>query len=612
MRRLTSFFAFFMVQFAYGQSPTVGMTFYEDAIRNAQTLGNTDIRASLCIRPIHFQHQVRPTNPFALRDLFGKAASKGALLVDSTRGPWLVSQLVSQDSTLPNWLAEPLSANTNSSLPWWDASQDLLPSLPVHYWSKKHKLALSLLPYEFKMRYNTHHPYGWQDGPMIPNVGLQTYQSFGIYTRWRFLEAQWRPERVAAQNLDFENPPIRRTFIDMPDRFGTTPYAYQGRGQSYIKANFKNLGADMSTENLWWGPGRYSSLLMSNNAPGFLHATIHSNKPFELPIGKVEFQVVGAQLNFSGYYPYPTQTVGWPPRTLDIQPNATYDGQLKNFSGLAANFEPKWFPGLYLGVNRVILFQADSVSWRDLLALVAPVYKVVIGEDGAAKNQIVTAYFRYLFPESNAEIYGEYGREDGAWDFEDLISDLEHTRAYLLGFRKFSKQARPGHYMVLDYEMTEISQGTSSMARAYGYSWYTHGGGGYTSYTHLGQVLGAGAGPGSSIQTGGLTYITPKYKASFHLERYEHDKEAYYYHIKYLQLIPGRIYPDISKRWVDFSAFFGYEQPFFGWVIQSKLQVMRTWNFNWNYDPNATGGRFRHPGLNATTLHLYMNAIYRF
>jgi len=148
------------------------------------------------------------------------------------------------------------------------------------------------------------------------------------------------------------------------------------------------------------------------------------------------------------------------------------------------------------------------------------------------------------------------------------------------------------------------------VARARGYSWYVHGP--YTNYTHMGQVLGAGAGPGSSMQTGGITFASPQRQWSIHLERYEHNKETYYYQLPYLQLQPGQIYPDISKRWVDISAILGYQQEVLGWIVQARLQVMQTWNFNWQYDPNETGGRFRHPGLNATTPHLNLNAIYRF
>ena len=593
----------------HAQSPSVGMSFYDDGLRVAQLLNEGNVHASLCIRPVRWESISQAKTPFASEDLFGRVERVGVALIDSTKGPWILSTLIMADSTTPDWIRTSVFKNSEVASSIYDPNQILLPNVPAHYRSPKGTWGLSVLPVEIKVRYNTHHPYGWQDGPMIPNVGLQVYQSFGVYAKAGPLEFQFRPEKVNAENRDFINPPIRRDYIDMPDRFGTDPYGYTGMGQSFVKYNTRYVGVGLSTENLWWGPGRYSSLLMSNNAPGFYHVSIHSNKPIHTPLGDFEFQTVGAQLDFSGFYPYPTKSTGWPPVAPDIVPNLTYDGESKNFTGLAVNYQPKWFPGLYLGANRAILYQADSVSLRDMLALVAPVLKNVTGEDGGARNQIVTAYFRYLFQDSNAEIYAEFGREDAAWDFEDLMSDLEHTRAYLLGFRKFTRLAKEGHWVGLDFEMTEIAQGTSSMSRSPGYSWYQHGP--FTNPTHMGQVLGAGAGPGSSIQTGGITYRTKKRQISFHMERYEHDKEAYYYHIDYLQLRPGQIYPDISKRWVDLSGIIGYRQMVFGWQMEARLQIMQTWNFNWRYDPNETGGRFRHPGLNALSPQFYLNAVYR-
>ena len=265
------------------QSPYVGMSFYDEGLRTAQLLNQGNIQASLCIRPVRWESVSQAKTPFATTDYFLSANRKGIRLIDTTKGPWIFWSLLDSASTdffRPN--AEIASSNQNS-LGIYDSEQSLLPNFPSHVGSKNGQLALSVLPFEYRIRYNTHHPYGWQDGPMIPNVGLQLFQSFGLYAKVGPLELQLRPEKVNAENKDFLNPPIRRKFIDMPDRFGTTPYSYTGWGQSYMKLNTRYVGVGLSTENLWWGPGRYSSLLMSNNAPGFYHVTIHSNRPLKTP-----------------------------------------------------------------------------------------------------------------------------------------------------------------------------------------------------------------------------------------------------------------------------------------------------------------------------------------
>ncbi len=580
---------------AAAQSIPVGMTFYEDRVRLAQLTGEQPLTVSYCIRPVHHPYAVKAKMPFAHDNPFAdltKSFTKYGLLSDSTKGKF--NALNPEDAAL-------------------------LPSVPLQARYLKGAVQAVVLPAEVRVRYNTHHPYGWQDGPMVPNVGLQTFYSVGAYAKLGPFEAQFRPEWVRAQNKPFTQPPIRQFNIDMPDQFGQDPYSYRGWGQSYLKFNTKQVGVGVSTENLWWGPGHYNSLLMTNNAPGFFHLTAHSNKPIKTFLGSVEFQAVSGLLGYSGFFPYGTQTIqNWPWVTAPIVRDSSLDNQRKGFTGIALNFQPKWFPGLYVGVNRSIMTQADSISVGTLAEIFRPVLKNVSGEDGGDRNQLVSIYLRYVMPESHAEFYAEFGREDAAWDFEDLISDINHTRAYMLGFRKMTPLKKKDHWLMLEYEMTEIAQGLSSVARAYNYSWYTHPLNG--GYTHVGQVLGAGIGPGGAVQTGALSWFGPKdKKLSLRVERYEHNRETYYYRLPYIQyldangrsIMGGPIWPDISKRWIDFSGSLMWQQRFYGFILQAQVQMIQTWNFNWQFDFTVPGTPFRQPGEHALSPQFYLNAIYR-
>jgi hypothetical protein len=580
---------------AAAQSIPVGMTFYEDRVRMAQLTGEQPLTVSYCIRPVHHPYAVKAKMPFAHDNPFAdltKSFTKYGLLSDSTKGKF--NALNPEDAAL-------------------------LPSVPLQARYLKGAVQAVVLPAEVRVRYNTHHPYGWQDGPMVPNVGLQTFYSVGAYAKLGPFEAQFRPEWVRAQNKPFDQPPIRLSGIDMPDQFGQDPYSYEGWGQSYLKFNTKQVGVGVSTENLWWGPGHYNSLLMTNNAPGFFHLTAHSNKPIKTFLGSVEFQTVSGLLKYSGFFPYGLNTIqSWPWVTAPIERNTALDNQRKGFTGIAVNFQPKWFPGLYVGVNRSIMTTADSLTVGSLAEIFRPVLKNVSGEDGGERNQLVSVYLRYVMPESHAEFYAEFGREDAAWDFEDLISDINHTRAYMLGFRKMTPLKKKDHWLMLEYEMTEIAQGLSSVARAYNYSWYVHGD--KTHYSHVGQVLGAGIGPGGAIQTGAFSWFGPKdKKLTLRVERYEHNRETYYYRLPYIQyldangrsIVGGPIWPDISKRWIDFSGFLSYQQRFYGFIIQAQVQMMQTWNFNWQFDFTQPGNAFRQPGQNSLTPQFYLNAIYR-
>jgi len=50
------------------------------------------------------------------------------------------------------------------------------------------------------------------------------------------------------------------------------------------------------SNNLWLGPGYYSSLIMSNNAEGFGHVELTTNRPIKTPIGNFELMLMGASL----------------------------------------------------------------------------------------------------------------------------------------------------------------------------------------------------------------------------------------------------------------------------------------------------------------------------
>lgn len=98
------------------------------------------------------------------------------------------------------------------------------------------KGSIVFLPATIRQQFNSHHPYGWNDGSMIQAKGYQTQISAGIYTKIGPLSIQLRPEFVYAQNADFEqfpgwqNDTLWRDYyyilnrIDNPEKFGNGSY----------------------------------------------------------------------------------------------------------------------------------------------------------------------------------------------------------------------------------------------------------------------------------------------------------------------------------------------------------------------------------------------------
>ena len=125
---------------------------------------------------------------------------------------------------------------------------------------------LKILPVDYNIEYNSHHPYNRNNGSMIPNRGYQQLTSAGLYIEIGPLSIQLKPEHVFSENKSFQGFPESHydiiwskryalwNTVDVPERFGIKAYSKTFLGQSNIKFNYKGLSFGVSNENLWWGP----------------------------------------------------------------------------------------------------------------------------------------------------------------------------------------------------------------------------------------------------------------------------------------------------------------------------------------------------------------------
>ena len=561
------------------QNIPMGFPFFEDALRRSQLDGKTDSNVSFMIQPVH---------------------ANRALGIQNT---WNSDRLLTP-------------FDTNQRTP---------------YTQYKNKWAsVSLLPVYLHFRYNHHHPYGWNDGAMIPSKGRQLYMSGGAYADMHYgivaLEAQWRPEWVEAQNLPFQNPPFRSRNIDFPERMGQDPYGRSFRGQSYVHLHVGPLTAGYGYENVTWGAGRKNNIVLSNNAPGFGHFTFHTNKPIKIkPLGTVEFQVIGGKLRPSGFtYPNRYTPGEWPPIAGDVVVDTNALEYYSFFTGMKGVYQPKWFPGLFLGASRIV--QIDGVpksnrDYFDYLYLGAKGEQTGGGPDsgGVNRNQIVALSFRYSLPQAQLELYGEVGRDDWAWDFEDFMTRPQSASAFMLGARKLqdwrngSQLEIMAEWTRMQWPMTMYSTGGVFTSGLGGF--YSNGIGGWQSkgWTHHGQVLGAGIGPGSNMATIGIKHIKGYSTTSVSFERVVYNQDLFYSSIDYLQLNPANpLSKDISKHFIDWGFLLQFHRAYGKMLVGYNFHLLRTYNFNWNYDPNGVPGDFRFPGINVWSLNAEVSAVYLF
>jgi hypothetical protein len=457
--------------------------------------------------------------------------------------------------------------------------QNSISNLPL---SKRINDHLSILPLSIMAQTNSHHPFGWNDGAMIPAKGAQVVVSGGLYAHAGHFILQLQPEIVYAQNLSFQTFPIEYNGavwasmyqwynrIDNPERYGENSYQKIFPGQSALYYHASKLAIGVSTENLWWGPGIRNSLVMSNNAPGFAHATIHTTTPIPTRIGSFEFQLIGGQLSNSGIYPPDTNRVSNSGIPL-YQPKPTDN---RYINGVVFSWQPKWVKGLYIGFsNAAYLYSKDIKSIADVLPLQG------ISTEAVKQNKkaiLGSVFVRYVMPEENAEVYAEYGRNDKAATIVNLLGDKDYPRGYVAGFRKLSNLRNNGSRMEFSAELTQLELPNATLINT-AQSWYTHD---YVrqGYTHNGKIIGAGIGPGSNSQSIDISWLKGSNKVGLLLERIVRNNDFYYNFFS--QGLNSSI-GNYSRHWVDLNAQLHAYWKVQNYYVQAEIGLNRSLNYQW-------------------------------
>jgi len=467
----------------------------------------------------------------------------------------------------------------------------------------KGKGIFQILPFSWQQQVNSHHPYGWNDGAMIPAKGYQTLISGGLFAKFGPLSIQLKPEYVYAQNSFFDDYGSLRSDtelssyfidnynkIDNPERFGKGAYSKFNWGQSSIRLTVGPASLGLSNENIWWGPGLKNSLMMSNNAQGFKHVTLNTVRPVKTPIGSFEGQIFGGRLESSGFTPLDKITLSDGTLIYDVPRN-----DWRYLAGLNLNYQPKWLPGLFLGFTRTFMsYGSDLQGLDDYIPFFIPFQKNQIGngagDDGSARDQRTSLYARWIFTKAKAEVYFEYGLNDNSYNFRDFIGSPDHSRAYLFGFRKLVPlRGKEEEFIQVGAEITQMSQTIDGLLLRGAGGFYYHGEV-RQGYTNNGEVLGAGSGTGGNLQSFDVSWVKGLKKIGFSFDRLEHNRDFYDY-AGFASAKGG------SRSWVDFAIAADGTWNYKNLLFNAKLQGIKSLNYQWRqkdftdtqyYIPNNT------------------------
>jgi hypothetical protein len=415
------------------------------------------------------------------------------------------------------------------------------------------KLVVKALPLTLITQFNSQRPFGWNDGAMIQARGLQVMGRAGFYARYGIVEMQAAPEWVYAVNTSYN------TSMNWGSNAGGV-YNKFFPGQSSVGIRLGAVSMGVSTQNLWWGPGQRSSLLMSNNAPGFLHVYIRSNRPAKTPIGTFEWQLIGARLDSDSTRPYENFHL----KTA----RESYPSTWRYQSAFVISYQPKWIPGLFLGMTRTLQrYQQDiGLAGGNWLKRYVPVLTKAFQkkneptDDAENTDQLASFFFRWVMPKSGWEFYGEWGYNDYKQNVRDYLMDATHSAAYILGVSKLFQSGKS--QILIGVETLKQSETPSSLLRGAG-NWYVHGGD--NGYTHQNQIIGAGVGYGSDL-------------ISFRL-KYQKNESPWQ-----LLLNCDRIHRDPSmsqNQWVDISYLVEPTYRMNNYLIRLSINLISSKNVYW-------------------------------
>jgi hypothetical protein len=418
------------------------------------------------------------------------------------------------------------------------------------------------LPVAAALRGNSAYPRDRNDGAMWNGVGLNTEISAGGLAQWRFMRAGLYPKVIYQQNEDYDYPNSefldRSEFanpfisgIDLPKRMGAESFSNFDAGQSFIEATSSRAYAAFSNENLWIGPTQVHSLLLSNTAAGFPHFRIGTARPLDLRFVRLEAQLFFGSVKESDYL-------------------VTGNARSYLFQGTLLFLEPKILPGLHLGIARILrdTTQATghSVGYYLNRIMDSPFWDG--GESGLdAADRQSGLYARWVNPASGFEAYMEWGREDFPFSFLNLIIEPDYTQVWAAGFQKVYLSDK--RLTRIYGEFLHLGQAAPIRAgRAFVRFYATRPPG----FTNRGQMLGAGAGPGSDAQTVGFDMFDATSRTGVMLERVRYDEDTYY--------------EQFSRRWsesrhdVEVSAEIRRTQ----WVGPVQIEGALRYSHRWNRD----------------------------
>ena len=386
---------------------------------------------------------------------------------------------------------------------------------------------------------NSAFPYGANDGAVWAGRGLTSVISGGGAAGLGPVSIAVDPVAFRANNTAFDLLANGKTgpqafnhggaftdAVDYPQRFGNTAYSRADPGNSSVRFDSRLVTFGVSTANEWIGPATEYPFLLGNNAPGFPHIFLGTGEPLNIWIARIHARLMWGKLYQSDYSPVtgPAQFSFDTARGIVIN-----GGTMRLMASGELVVLPRGLPGLEAGLGRFFHVpntpdEPNGSFWKKPFRVLFQKNEVAQGDLGGFDNQLASLFFRWVFPHSGLEVFGERGFEDQLYDLRDLFLDLDHEREYMLGIQK-TLRTSGSSIDVLRMELVNYQEPGLARDRVEG-GIYVHS----TlrqGHTNRGQLLGASAGAGwAAASTIAWTRYVSSGRTTFSLRRIVRDQRG--------------------------------------------------------------------------------------
>jgi hypothetical protein len=331
----------------------------------------------------------------------------------------------------------------------------------LNYKINEDKRELKVDSYYFSIEYKNQFSFNNGHSNIDNEAEYYSPGSFTNFSSTRFeIENQWlklevEPYAISHKEI-FNNSPVYGTFQSA--NYHNVSYLIDklkiGFRQSRIVLHYKGFGIAYGNMSHWWGPGFHSSLALSSNAESQKTYSIGTFKDINMGPFSFYSQVIvmpyesnsGTKLYFSGlksHIKYHSKS-----SIITLGLHRTYlSGNFDNLSSITNNI--------------------NTWSLKDALSLVI---EPLFGESKRnldysrpgtpgfdAWDEVLTGYVKILFPEYNFEVYIDVASDDNRANLTDLKAHWDHTLAYQLGSKIFTKFNKFTLFTGIEFTTTRIS-----------------------------------------------------------------------------------------------------------------------------------------------------------